>query len=65
MEEYGSDGMDELIRMEAQPGKFLADVDFFCISVCFLRLYVRFDTRDRHSNLIHHIQFLLHIYSLG
>ena len=33
MEEYGSDGMDELIRMEAQPGKFLSDVDFFCISV--------------------------------
>ena len=57
MEEYGSDGMDELIRMEAQPGKFLADVDFFCISVCFLRSYVRFAT---HNNLIHHIQFLIH-----
>jgi hypothetical protein len=36
MEEYGSDGMEELIRMEAQDGKFLSDVDFFCISVCVL-----------------------------
>jgi hypothetical protein len=34
MEEYGSGGMDELIRTEAQPGNFLSDVDFFCISVC-------------------------------
>lgn len=34
MEEFGSDGMDEFIRAEAQEGNFLSDVDFFCISVC-------------------------------
>ena len=33
MEENGSEGMDELIEMEAVDGKFLSDVDFFCISV--------------------------------
>lgn len=32
MEEYGSDGMFETIAEEAKPGKFLNDVDFFCIS---------------------------------
>lgn len=32
MEEFGSEGMFELIRDEAKPGKFLDDVDFFCIS---------------------------------
>lgn len=32
MEEYGSDGVFELILQEAKPGKFLDDVDFFCIS---------------------------------
>lgn len=32
MEEYGSDGLFETIRDEARPGKFLDDVDFFCIS---------------------------------
>lgn len=32
MEEYGSDGVFELIAAESKPGKFLDDVDFFCIS---------------------------------
>jgi nonspecific dipeptidase len=32
MEENGSEGLYETIQMEAQPGKFLHDVDFFCIS---------------------------------
>jgi len=32
MEEYGSDGLFETIKAEAAPGKFLSDVDFFCIS---------------------------------
>lgn len=32
MEEYGSDGIFETIAAEAKPGKFLNDVDFFCIS---------------------------------
>jgi nonspecific dipeptidase len=32
MEEYGSDGMFETIAEEAKEGKFLNDVDFFCIS---------------------------------
>ena len=32
MEEYGSDGLFETIQSEAKPGKFLNDVDFFCIS---------------------------------
>jgi acetylornithine deacetylase/succinyl-diaminopimelate desuccinylase-like protein len=32
MEEYGSDGLFELIAQEAMPGMFLDDVDFFCIS---------------------------------
>eukprot|EP01083_Nonionella_stella_P153848 494848_1 len=32
MEEYGSDGMFEAIADQAQSGKFLNDVDFFCIS---------------------------------
>lgn len=32
MEEYGSDGMFETIAEQAKPGKFLNDVDFFCIS---------------------------------
>lgn len=40
MEEYGSDGMDELIRMESKPGKFLSDVDFFCISVRYFLSYL-------------------------
>lgn len=33
MEENGSEGIDELIKTEAAEGKFLYDVDFFCISV--------------------------------
>ena len=32
MEEFGSDGLFETIQEEAKPGKFLNDVDFFCIS---------------------------------
>ena len=32
MEEYGSEGLDTFIRAEAAPGKFVSDVDFFCIS---------------------------------
>lgn len=32
MEEFGSEGIFELIQREAKPGKFLDDVDFFCIS---------------------------------
>lgn len=32
MEEYGSEGLFELIQAEAKPGGFLNDVDFFCIS---------------------------------
>mmetsp|Transcript_99085 Transcript_99085/g.285900 ORF Transcript_99085/g.285900 Transcript_99085/m.285900 type:complete len:508 (-) Transcript_99085:1622-3145(-) len=32
MEEYGSDGLFETIVDEAKDGKFLNDVDFFCIS---------------------------------
>jgi acetylornithine deacetylase/succinyl-diaminopimelate desuccinylase-like protein len=32
MEEFGSEGVYELIREEAKEGKFLYDVDFFCIS---------------------------------
>jgi nonspecific dipeptidase len=32
MEEYGSEGMFETIIEQAKPGKFLNDVDFFCIS---------------------------------
>ena len=32
MEESGSEGLFETIREEAKPGKFLDDVDFFCIS---------------------------------
>jgi nonspecific dipeptidase len=32
MEEYGSDGVFELISQESKPGLFLDDVDFFCIS---------------------------------
>mmetsp|Transcript_12211 Transcript_12211/g.29096 ORF Transcript_12211/g.29096 Transcript_12211/m.29096 type:complete len:513 (+) Transcript_12211:77-1615(+) len=32
MEEFGSEGLFETIRDEAKPGKFLDDVDFFCIS---------------------------------
>jgi len=32
MEEFGSDGLFETIRDEAKPGRFLYDVDFFCIS---------------------------------
>lgn len=32
MEEYGSDGLFETIADEAKEGKFLNDVDFFCIS---------------------------------
>lgn len=31
-QEYGSDGMFEAIAAESKPGKFLNDVDFFCIS---------------------------------
>jgi hypothetical protein len=38
MEENGSEGIFEVIQTEAAKGKFLADVDFFCISVrCFWR----------------------------
>jgi nonspecific dipeptidase len=32
MEESGSDGVFEVIHTEGKPGKFLDDVDFFCIS---------------------------------
>mmetsp|Transcript_25079 Transcript_25079/g.59193 ORF Transcript_25079/g.59193 Transcript_25079/m.59193 type:complete len:520 (-) Transcript_25079:57-1616(-) len=32
MEESGSSGIFELIQAEGKPGKFLDDVDFFCIS---------------------------------
>ena len=32
MEEFGSEGFFETIVAEAKPGKFLDDVDFFCIS---------------------------------
>ena len=32
MEENGSDGAFEVIHSEGKPGKFLDDVDFFCIS---------------------------------
>jgi nonspecific dipeptidase len=32
MEEYGSEGMEQTIIDLAKPGKFLNDVDFFCIS---------------------------------
>jgi nonspecific dipeptidase len=32
MEEYGSEGMDQTIIAESKTGKFLNDVDFFCIS---------------------------------
>eukprot|EP01083_Nonionella_stella_P250900 866273_1 len=32
MEESGSDGMFEAIRILSKEGKFLSDVDFFCIS---------------------------------
>ncbi|CAB9500595.1 Cys-Gly metallodipeptidase DUG1 [Seminavis robusta] len=32
MEEFGSDGLFECIKEEAKEGKFLDDVDFFCIS---------------------------------
>lgn len=32
MEESGSEGIFELIQTEGKPGKFLDDVDFFCIS---------------------------------
>ncbi|GMI06735.1 hypothetical protein TrRE_jg9327 [Triparma retinervis] len=32
MEEYGSEGMFEAVNDLAKPGKFLDDVDFFCIS---------------------------------
>jgi nonspecific dipeptidase len=32
LEEYGSEGMFETIAEEAKAGKFLNDVDFFCIS---------------------------------
>jgi len=32
LEEYGSAGMNETIIEESKPGKFLADVDYFCIS---------------------------------
>ena len=32
MEENGSDGVFEVIQSEGKPGKFLGDVDFFCIS---------------------------------
>jgi hypothetical protein len=33
MEENGSEGVFEVIQTEAAEGKFLYDVDFFCISV--------------------------------
>ncbi|GMI15744.1 hypothetical protein TrLO_g10274 [Triparma laevis f. longispina] len=32
MEEYGSEGMFETVNELSKPGKFLANVDFFCIS---------------------------------
>lgn len=32
MEEYGSEGIFEVIQEESKTGKFLNDVDFFCIS---------------------------------
>ena len=32
MEEFGSDGLFELIAEESKPSKFLSDVDFFCIT---------------------------------
>lgn len=32
MEENGSEGIFELIQLESKPGKFLSDVDYFCIS---------------------------------
>lgn len=32
MEEYGSEGIFTMIAQEARPGKFLDNVDFFCIS---------------------------------
>jgi nonspecific dipeptidase len=32
MEESGSEGIFEIIQRESAPGKFLNDVDFFCIS---------------------------------
>ena len=32
LEEFGSEGIFETIASEAKPGKFLDDVDFFCIS---------------------------------
>lgn len=31
MEESGSEGLDELIQREAEPGKFFDGVDCFCI----------------------------------
>lgn len=33
MEENGSEGIFDVIQTEAAEGKFLDDVDFFCISV--------------------------------
>ena len=32
LEEFGSGGMGEFIQQQSKPGKFLADVDYFCIS---------------------------------
>ena len=36
MEEYGSEGMFETVNDLSKPGKFLDDVDFFCISDNYL-----------------------------
>jgi hypothetical protein len=36
MEENGSEGIYEVIQAESAEGKFLHDVDFFCISVRIL-----------------------------
>jgi hypothetical protein len=33
MEEHGSEGLFKFVQTEAAEGKFLGDVDFFCISV--------------------------------
>jgi hypothetical protein len=33
MEEHGSEGLFKFVQTESAEGKFLSDVDFFCISV--------------------------------
>jgi hypothetical protein len=49
MEENGSEGIFDLIKTESTgPGKFLSDVDYFCISVRMRTPW----TRRRNNNII-------------